>query len=135
MGTKQTRDSIEAQLQEKSREISRRLGELGGEVTSAGSSLKKFAEPPLVCVGGSILAGLVVGLLFGGRKKERGPEAPVQRSGAIRSSLGFAAKTMMGIALNRGAEFLVERLKADGAATDTRVARRENGVSSAEKPQ
>jgi len=135
METKLTRESIEAQLQDKSRQISRRLNELGGEVTSAGSSLGKLAEPPLVCVGGSILAGLVVGLLFGGRRRNHGPNSRVPRSGAIRNSLGFAAKTVLGIALNRGAELLVERLKADNDASDARAARSQNGASSAEKPQ
>jgi|GEM_PF-4048081 len=134
MEAKLTKETIEAQLEDKSRDITRRIDALGDEVTSTGASLKKLMEPPLVCVGGSLVAGLFVGFLLSGKKSKDGDIAS-SGGGLLRKSLGFAAKTMMSVALRHGAEFLFERIQTSDAKDNEASNRRTNGVSSATKPQ
>lgn len=67
------KEQVLAQLEAKSEEISRRLDAIQSEVATTGQALRDaIFSNPLVSVGGSITAGLLVGLLFGGSKKERG---------------------------------------------------------------
>lgn len=59
----------EASLHE---QINRRLDALQGEVGTLGESIKAYLlDNPLVAVGGSLAAGLLVGLIFGGSRKRR----------------------------------------------------------------
>lgn len=75
-GTKVTRelthDELEAQLRSKKEAIKARVDALQDEVMTSGQALKEAVmKSPFVSVGGAVAAGLVVGLLFGGRKKDR----------------------------------------------------------------
>lgn len=67
---KRTREDIERELNLKRDRIEQRLSTLQQEVTSVGPSIRDAVlRHPLVGVGGALLAGLVVGLLVGGKKK------------------------------------------------------------------
>ncbi|MFQ5570160.1 MAG: hypothetical protein ACE5G0_10835 [Rhodothermales bacterium] len=65
-----TKEEVEQQLQSKAGQIEQRLAALQEEVVTVGPSIKKAVfGHPLVSLGGALLAGLAVGLLFGGKKK------------------------------------------------------------------
>ena len=69
---KRTRADLELALNEKKDQIEQRLASLQEEVTTVGPSIRKAVfEHPLVSVGGALLAGLVVGLIAGGKKRPK----------------------------------------------------------------
>jgi hypothetical protein len=73
-----TRDQIEAQLRGKTDQIGRRVDALQSEVSTVGQALREgLLKNPLIALGGVVLAGLLVGLLVGGRRKA--PRAPKSR--------------------------------------------------------
>lgn len=74
MARELTREELEAQLREKRSAIKDRIDALQGEVMTTGEALKgAVTRNPWVGVGGAVLAGVVVGLLFGGRRRDRDP--------------------------------------------------------------
>jgi ElaB/YqjD/DUF883 family membrane-anchored ribosome-binding protein len=67
-----TRDQLEAQLLERRASMQARIDALQDEVESTGLALHDAVERrPFAAVGASVAAGLVVGLLFGGRRHRR----------------------------------------------------------------
>lgn len=67
-----SRQELEFLLEEKKVHIKSRIDALQAEVTTVGQVLRQTAdERPLVLLGGAIAAGLLGGLLFGGRRKKR----------------------------------------------------------------
>ena len=73
------RSQLEAQLSGKTESISRRLEALQHEVE--GLSLRRAIEDkPWIGVGAAIVGGLVVGLLFGGKRKARRRRSDVRGS-------------------------------------------------------
>jgi hypothetical protein len=67
-----TRDEVEAQLQRTEASINRHVSALEDEVDTLGPSIKgAIFDSPLVSVGGALVAGLAVGLLFGGSRKSK----------------------------------------------------------------
>lgn len=67
------KERVEQELAEKSEQIERRLTALQDEVLDIGPSIgRAIFDHPLVSVGGMLLAGVVVGLIFGGRRKPSG---------------------------------------------------------------
>ncbi len=75
-----TKHQVEAQLRQKSDDISRRLDALQSEVATTGDAVKEAVlKNPFVVAGGAVIAGLLVGLIFGGRRKGKqfsiGPSA------------------------------------------------------------
>lgn len=66
-----TRDEVKARLDSKSADITARLATIQDNVIGGGEKAKKIVESPLLPVAGSLLAGLAVGLLFGGSGKSR----------------------------------------------------------------
>ena len=67
---KLTKDGVEKELQLKEDQIEQRLLALQEEVATVGPTIRKaLLNHPLVSVGGALLAGLVVGLIFGGKKR------------------------------------------------------------------
>jgi hypothetical protein len=74
MAEQVSRQELELLLEEKTAHIKNRIDALQAEVTSVGQLLHRTAEErPLVLLGGAIAAGLLAGLLFGGRRKKRDP--------------------------------------------------------------
>lgn len=66
-----SRAELERQLDATTDLIKRRIDALGGEVQSLRSTIRDaIFENPLLSVGAAMAAGLVVGLIFGGRKKD-----------------------------------------------------------------
>ena len=64
------REEVERKLQSKTGEIEAGLAALQEEVSTLGPAVRNaILEHPLVSVGGALVAGLVVGLLVGGKKK------------------------------------------------------------------
>ena len=69
---KLTKEEVERALNTKKDQIEQRLALLQDEVSSVGPSIRDAVfNHPLVSVGGALLAGLVVGLLFGGKKRSK----------------------------------------------------------------
>lgn len=67
------KEQVRAQLEAKSEEINLRLDAIQNEVVTTGQSIRDaIFSHPLISVGGSIAAGLLVGLLVGGSKKGTG---------------------------------------------------------------
>ena len=65
--TKDRKEAVERRLQMKTRHIEGHLEALQEEVTTIGPSIgKALFEHSLVSVGGALVAGLAVGLIFGG---------------------------------------------------------------------
>lgn len=63
---------VERELNQKKDQIEQRLAALQEEVTTVGPSIRDAVfKHPLVSVGGALLAGLVVGLLAGGKKRPK----------------------------------------------------------------
>lgn len=76
-----TQAELQAQLDGRAEAIKARLDVLQDEVMTSGEALKEaVTRNPFVAVGGTIAAGLVVGLLFGGRKKKQPPEHAAHRA-------------------------------------------------------
>jgi ElaB/YqjD/DUF883 family membrane-anchored ribosome-binding protein len=72
--TSLTRAEVEAHLNGKSEEISRRITAIQKELATAGSAMKeRVLRDPLVFLGGSLAVGLVVGALLKGRGRRRDP--------------------------------------------------------------
>ena len=72
MESESSKSEIESKLHETAEAMSERLASLQGEVSSTGVSLQEWiVENPLKSVGGMLLAGLAVGLLFGGGRSKR----------------------------------------------------------------
>jgi hypothetical protein len=66
-----TKNEVQAQLEAKANEIAGRLDAIQREVLSAPESVRNaIYKNPKAGVGGAIAAGLLVGLLVGGRKKK-----------------------------------------------------------------
>jgi hypothetical protein len=64
------KEAVERRLQMKTRHIEGHLEALQEEVTTIGPSIgKALFEHPLVSVGGALVAGLAVGLIFGGSNR------------------------------------------------------------------
>lgn len=64
------KEAVERRLQMKLQHIEGHLEALQDEVTTIGPSIgKALFDHPLVSVGGMLVAGLAVGLLFGGRRR------------------------------------------------------------------
>lgn len=71
---KRSRKALEDELNEASDHIERHLTALQEEFSTLGPSLgKALLRHPLVSVGGALLAGLVVGLIFGKKKQPPDP--------------------------------------------------------------
>lgn len=71
MADKPSRSDLERQLEATTDHIKRRLDALGGEVGSLRYTVRDaLRDNPLVAVGGAVAAGLVVGLILGGRGKD-----------------------------------------------------------------
>ena len=69
---RRTKEDVERALNLKKDQIEQRLAALQDEVSSVGPSIRDAVfGHPLVSVGGALLAGLVVGLLFGGKKRQK----------------------------------------------------------------
>ena len=69
---KRTKEDVERALNVKKDQIEQRLATLQEEVSTVGPSIRDAVfSHPLVSVGGALLAGLVVGLLFGGKKRPK----------------------------------------------------------------
>lgn len=69
---KRTKEDVERALNVKKDQIEQRLAALQEEVSTVGPSIQDaIFNHPLVSVGGALLAGLVVGLLFGGKKRKQ----------------------------------------------------------------
>ncbi len=67
---KLTKDGVEKELQLKEDQIEHRLLALQEEVATVAPTIRDaLLNHPLVSVGGALLAGLVVGLIFGGKKR------------------------------------------------------------------
>lgn len=67
-----TKDDVEQELQLKENQIEQRITALQEEVASVAPTLRDaIFNHPVVSVGGALLAGLVVGLIFGGKKRRR----------------------------------------------------------------
>ncbi len=63
-------DEVSRRLQAKTQQIESGLSALQEEVVTLGPALRRaIFDHPLVSVGGALVAGLAVGLLFGGRKR------------------------------------------------------------------
>ncbi len=68
------KEDVERQLREAAGQVEARVAALQEEVATIGPALRKaLFEHPLFSVGGALLAGLAVGLLFGGRKRPADP--------------------------------------------------------------
>lgn len=68
------KEAVERRLQMKTQHIEGHLEALQDEVATIGPSIgKAIFEHPLVSVGGALVAGLVVGLIFGGSKRSKDP--------------------------------------------------------------
>jgi len=66
-----SRAELERQLEATTDLIKRRIDALGGEVQSLRSTIRDaIFDNPLLSVGAALAAGLVVGVVFGGRKKD-----------------------------------------------------------------
>jgi hypothetical protein len=66
------KEAVERRLQMKNKHIEGHLEALQEEVTTIAPSIgKAIFEHPLVSVGGALVAGLAVGLIFGGRKRAK----------------------------------------------------------------
>ena len=66
MTTSERKQQVAAELQAREVSLSRRLDALQSEVATTGADLKKaVVASPLVAAGGAVLAGLVLGALFG----------------------------------------------------------------------
>lgn len=79
-----TREELEAELQSTSTVIEQRLGVLEQELSTAPDAAQKaftdaMLRSPLVVVGGALAAGLLVGLIFGGRRSRNSLGATHQR--------------------------------------------------------
>jgi len=71
---KRTRAEVEQELHLKEQQIEQRLAALQREVTTVGSSMRDaIFSHPLVGLGGALVAGVLVGLVFGGRKRPKDP--------------------------------------------------------------
>ncbi len=67
-----TKEEVEQALNAKKNQIEQRLAALQEEVSTVAPSIRDAVfNHPLVSVGGALLAGLVVGLLFGGKKRRK----------------------------------------------------------------
>ncbi len=67
-----TRAEIEDQLQGRHDAIKARLDAIEGEVMTTGEAIREaVVRSPWVAVGGAVAAGVVVGLMFGGRRSKR----------------------------------------------------------------
>lgn len=64
-----TRAEVEARLRSKAEAITRRIDDLGEEVTATGAEVKALFDSPLVRVGATLALGLAVGWLAGGRRR------------------------------------------------------------------
>ncbi len=66
---KRTKEAVEKELQLKENQIEQRISALQEEVASVAPTIRDaLFNHPLVSVGGALLAGLVVGLIFGKRR-------------------------------------------------------------------
>ena len=71
---KRTKEDVEKELQLKENQIEQRITALQEEVASVAPTIRDaLFKHPLVSVGGALLAGLVVGLVFGGKKRRKAP--------------------------------------------------------------
>lgn len=67
---KRTKDDVAKELQLKESQIGQRLSVLQEEVATVAPTLRDaIFKHPLVSIGGALFAGLVVGLIFGGKKR------------------------------------------------------------------
>ena len=67
---KLTKEAVEKELQLKENQIEQRISVLQQEVASVAPTIRDaLFNHPLVSVGGALLAGLVVGLIAGGKKR------------------------------------------------------------------
>ena len=67
---KQTKEDVEQELQLKENQIEQRIATLQEEVASVAPTIRDaLFKHPIVSVGGALMAGLVVGLIFGGKKR------------------------------------------------------------------
>ncbi len=70
-----SKEEVELQLRAKSDEISRRIDAIQDEITNTGEQVRQaIFENPLVTVGASVGAGLLVGLIFGGSGSKNKPD-------------------------------------------------------------
>lgn len=69
---KPTIEAVEKELQLKESQIEQRISALQEEVASVAPTIRDaLFKHPLVSVGGALLAGVVVGLIFGGTKRRK----------------------------------------------------------------
>ena len=69
------KNEVQAHLAAKREEIELRLQELRHEIETTGEAVREAVHKrPLAGAAGSLAAGVVTGLLFGGRRKRRGAE-------------------------------------------------------------
>jgi hypothetical protein len=67
-----TKAEVEAHLKGKSEEINLRIAAIQGEVANVGTSIRQqIFSSPAFYLGGSLAAGLLFGLLIGGRRKRK----------------------------------------------------------------
>ena len=72
------KEAVASRLKQKEEEIGRRLQALQGEVTSTGADVKRYlTKNPWISIGGSVLAGLVVGLIAGKKRGKTSERASV----------------------------------------------------------
>lgn len=77
-GPTASKEEVERRLQSTSESISSRLDIIQDEISSTGDSIRKaISENPVVAVGLCLAAGVVVGMIAGGRGKS---SSPVSRS-------------------------------------------------------
>lgn len=74
------KDEVRAQLADRQATMQRRIDALEDEVATSGDDLRDRVQAavlgnPLVIAGAAVGAGLLVGLLFGGRGRRKGPDA------------------------------------------------------------
>lgn len=73
---KVTLDELRQELEQKESQMRLRISALQDEVMTMGPAVQKaVVQHPLVSVGGALVAGLAVGLLFGGSSKPKGASA------------------------------------------------------------
>lgn len=66
-----SKEAVASRLKQKEEEISQRLQALQGEMTSTGEDVRNYLKKnPWIGIGGSVLAGVVVGLIAGKKSKK-----------------------------------------------------------------
>ena len=91
------KNEVQAQLAAKREEIELRLQGLQHELETTGEAVKEAVfKHPFVGTAGSLAAGVVTGLLFGGRRKRRGakdrPDVPAAHRALVENYIDAVAR-------------------------------------------